>query len=176
MKIFSEDFIVKNDKDSLLNSWKKLSETVKSNQIVSTEPMKQSEGLKKSSSSFKKKQSLSSQSSKKSNNECDAADEIGSINNNSQANNAKINVVKLINKSPVWHEQYKSFALNFNGRVTQPSVKNYQIVHEVNTEYIVSQFGKVNSDLFTCDYSYPLCALQAFSIALSSLDNKIGCD
>ena len=152
-----------------MNSWKKLNETVKAQ--ISTEPIA-SESLKKSGSSFKKKPSLSGQSSKKSNNECDA-DEIGI--NNSQAN-AKINVVKLINKSPVWHEQYKSFALNFNGRVTQPSVKNYQIVHEVNTDYIVSQFGKVNSDLFTCDYSYPLCALQAFSIALSSLDNKIGCD
>lgn len=82
----------------------------------------------------------------------------------------------MINKSPVWHEQYKSFALNFNGRVTEPSVKNYQIVHEVNLDYIVTQFGKVDTDLYTCDYSYPLCALQSFAIAISSLDNKLGCD
>jgi hypothetical protein len=151
-----------------LNSWKKLSETVKSH--VSMETIA-SENSKKNGRIFNKKQSLTSQSSKKSNNECDANEMC-----NSGLANSKINVVKLINKSPVWHEQYKSFALNFNGRVTQPSVKNYQIIHEVNTEYIVSQFGKVNNDLFTCDYSYPLCALQAFSIALSSLDNKIGCD
>ena len=110
---------------------------------------------------MKKRSSLTSQNSKKSNNE---------------DQNIKTNVVKLVNNAPVWHEQYKSFALNFNGRVTQPSVKNYQVVHEVNLDYIVSQFGKVDTDLYTCDYSYPLCALQAFTIALSSLDNKLGCD
>lgn len=110
---------------------------------------------------MKKRSSVTSQNSKKSNNE---------------DQNIKTNVVKLVNNAPVWHEQYKSFALNFNGRVTQPSVKNYQVVHEVNPDYIVSQFGKVDTDLYTCDYSYPLCALQAFSIALSSLDNKLGCD
>lgn len=91
-------------------------------------------------------------------------------------NDDQINVVKLTNKSPGWHPQYRSFALNFNGRVTQPSVKNYQIVHEINGDYIINQFGKVNINMYTCDYSYPLCSLQAFGIAISSLDNKIGCD
>jgi hypothetical protein len=86
------------------------------------------------------------------------------------------NVVKLINKSPEWHKELNSFALNFNGRVTMSSVKNFQIVHELSTNYIVMQFGKVANDLYTCDYSYPFCALQAFAVALSSLDDKIGCD
>lgn len=35
---------------------------------------------------------------------------------------------------------------------------------------IVLQFGRVAEDAFTLDYRYPLCALQAFAIALSSLD------
>jgi hypothetical protein len=86
------------------------------------------------------------------------------------------NVVKLVNKSPEWHKELHSFALDFHGRVTMPSVKNFQICHEINTDYVVMQFGKVNKDLYTCDYSYPMCALQAFAIALTSLDNKLGCD
>ncbi len=32
------------------------------------------------------------------------------------------------------------------------------------------QFGKVGENSFTCDYSYPMCAIQAFGIALSSFD------
>ena len=86
------------------------------------------------------------------------------------------NVVKLINKPPEWHKELKSFALDFNGRVTLPSSKNFQIAHEANVNYVVMQFGKVNQDLFTCDYSYPFCALQAFGVALSSLKDKLGCD
>ena len=86
------------------------------------------------------------------------------------------NVVKLINKQQSYNRDLRSFALNFRGRVTQASVKNFQIVHEINTDYIVMQFGKVNKDVFTCDFSYPLCALQAFGIAITSLDNKLGCD
>lgn len=94
----------------------------------------------------------------------------------STLNGAFKNVVKLINKSPEWHKELHSFALNFNGRVTQASVKNFQIVHEINTNYIVMQFGKVSKDLYTCDFSYPMCALQAFAVAITSLDNKLGCD
>lgn len=38
------------------------------------------------------------------------------------------------------------------------------------------QFGKVDNDIFTVDYNYPLNALQAFAIALSSFDSKLGCE
>lgn len=86
------------------------------------------------------------------------------------------NVVKLVNKSPEWNKELGSFALNFHGRVAMSSVKNLQIVHEANPDYVCMQFGKVNKDLYTCDYSYPFCALQAFALALTSLDNKLGCD
>lgn len=43
-------------------------------------------------------------------------------------------------------------------------------------EYIVMQFGRVAEDLFTLDFSYPLCALQAFAVALSSFDSKLACE
>ena len=86
------------------------------------------------------------------------------------------NIIRLTNKSPVWNQTLRSFALNFNGRVTQASVKNFQIIHPVDIDYIVMQFGKVSKDVYTCDFSYPMCALQAFGVALSSLDNKLACD
>lgn len=43
-------------------------------------------------------------------------------------------------------------------------------------DYIVMQFGRVAEDVFTMDYNYPMCALQAFSIALSSFDSKLACE
>ena len=39
-------------------------------------------------------------------------------------------LVELRNKAPVWNEETQSYVLNFHGRVTQASVKNFQIVHE----------------------------------------------
>lgn len=40
------------------------------------------------------------------------------------------NVIELHNKAPVWNDDTQSYVLNFHGRVTQASVKNFQIVHE----------------------------------------------
>lgn len=42
--------------------------------------------------------------------------------------------------------------------------------------YIVMQFGRVADDMFTLDYNYPMCAVQAFAIALSSFDGKLACE
>ncbi|KAF5302821.1 hypothetical protein FQA39_LY02001 [Lamprigera yunnana] len=86
------------------------------------------------------------------------------------------NIVELHNKTPVWNDDTQSYVLNFHGRVTQASVKNFQIVHDTDPDYIVMQFGRVAEDVFTMDYRYPLCALQAFAIALSSFDSKLACE
>ncbi|XP_065197366.1 tubby-related protein 3-like isoform X1 [Sycon ciliatum] len=75
--------------------------------------------------------------------------------------------VILQNKLPTWSSESESFVLNFNGRVTKASVKNFQIVHPEDTDYIVLQFGRIAEHQFTLDFSYPLCPLQAFAIALS---------
>ncbi|KAJ4916647.1 hypothetical protein Rs2_02197 [Raphanus sativus] len=37
---------------------------------------------------------------------------------------------------------------------------------------VILQFGKVGKDMFTMDYRYPLSAIQAFAICLSSFDTK----
>ncbi|PAA50614.1 hypothetical protein BOX15_Mlig032228g1, partial [Macrostomum lignano] len=86
------------------------------------------------------------------------------------------NLLELQNKTPVWNDSTQSYVLNFHGRVTQASVKNFQIVHANDVDYIVMQFGRISDDLFTMDFAYPLCALQAFGIALSSFDGKLACE
>ncbi|VVC98878.1 unnamed protein product [Leptidea sinapis] len=85
-------------------------------------------------------------------------------------------IVVLHNKTPVWNDETQSYVLNFHGRVTQASVKNFQIVHDSEPDYVVMQFGRISEDVFTMDFRYPLCALQAFGIALSSFDSKLACE
>ncbi|KAH7352130.1 hypothetical protein KP509_19G031400 [Ceratopteris richardii] len=75
-------------------------------------------------------------------------------------------------KVPQWNKELRSYCLNFHGRATHASIKNFQLVTEFNDEHILLQLGKVGKNMFTLDYSYPLSALQAFSIAISTLDRK----
>ncbi len=66
-----------------------------------------------------------------------------------------------------------AFVLNFNGRVTMASVKNFQLVDSSDpTEQVLLQFGRVQKDKFTMDFSHPLSVFQAFSICLSSFGNS----
>lgn len=92
--------------------------------------------------------------------------------------NSEMLVLK--NKSPRWHEQLQCWCLNFNGRVTVASVKNFQLVASLENgqedEKVILQFGKVGKDAFTMDYQYPISAFQAFAICLSSFDTKIACE
>ncbi|XP_020108731.1 tubby-like F-box protein 6 [Ananas comosus] len=89
----------------------------------------------------------------------------------------------LKNKAPRWHEQLQCWCLNFRGRVTVASVKNFQLVASEENgpasqeeEKVILQFGKVGKDLFTMDYRYPISAFQAFALCLSSFDTKIACE
>nr|XP_043609674.1 tubby-like F-box protein 3 [Erigeron canadensis] len=91
----------------------------------------------------------------------------------------KESMLILKNKAPRWHEQLQCWCLNFNGRVTVASVKNFQLVASLeNGEHdnVIIQFGKVGKHTFTMDYQYPLSAFQAFAICLSSFDTKIACE
>lgn len=44
------------------------------------------------------------------------------------------NLIELHNKTPVWNDDTQSYVLNFHGRVTQASVKNFQVVHDSDGE------------------------------------------
>ncbi|XP_012609715.2 tubby-related protein 2 isoform X3 [Microcebus murinus] len=85
-------------------------------------------------------------------------------------------LILLKSKTPLWSEESGAYVLNFEGRVTRASVKNFQIVQPHNAEYLVLQFGRVAQNAFTMDFRYPLCPLQAFAICLSSLDGKLACE
>ncbi|XP_031251383.1 tubby-like F-box protein 7 [Pistacia vera] len=91
----------------------------------------------------------------------------------------------LRNKSPRWHEHLQCWCLNFHGRVTIASVKNFQLVATVDQsqpggkgdeETVLLQFGKVADDTFTMDYRQPLSAFQAFAICLTSFGTKLACE
>eukprot|EP00898_Chlorokybus_atmophyticus_P007952 jgi/Chlat1/8158/Chrsp76S07615 len=88
----------------------------------------------------------------------------------------------LKNKLPRWHEQSHCWCLDFRGRVTMASVKNFQLVAAHPGEDkplsgddgpVLLQFGKVGKDVFTMDYRQPLSAFEAFALCLSSFDTRL---
>lgn len=111
---------------------------------------------------------------------------------NEDDDGSKMRPLVLKNKPPRWHEQLQCWCLNFRGRVTVASVKNFQLIAATQPpaagaptpsqpappehDKIILQFGKVGKDMFTMDYRYPLSAFQAFAICLSSFDTKLACE
>lgn len=83
-------------------------------------------------------------------------------------------VVDLLNKPPSWDANRNCYSINFGGRVTCGSVKNFQLVTSDDPDTVVLQFGKVAKNQFTCDVRWPLSPLQALSIVLTSFDIKLG--
>lgn len=119
------------------------------------------------------------------------SDIIGGTQEGDEGGEAKERPLVLRNKPPRWHEQLQCWCLNFRGRVTVASVKNFQLIaasqpaagaptpsQPAPSEHdkIILQFGKVAKDMFTMDYRYPLSAFQAFAICLSSFDTKLACE
>lgn len=84
--------------------------------------------------------------------------------------------LQLCNKKPYFNNDTNSFSLNFSGRITRPSVKNFQVIHPLEPTYITLTFGKEDSNTYILDYAYPWSALNAFCVGLTALDHKFGCD
>mmetsp|Transcript_84980 Transcript_84980/g.134234 ORF Transcript_84980/g.134234 Transcript_84980/m.134234 type:complete len:488 (-) Transcript_84980:72-1535(-) len=80
------------------------------------------------------------------------------------------------NKPPKWNDQIGAFVLNFNKRVTQASVKNFQLTHSEDPDTVYLQFGRVGKDVFNMDFRHPFSPFQAFAICLSSFDYKLCCE
>jgi hypothetical protein len=82
----------------------------------------------------------------------------------------------LQNRPPWWNVELGAFVLNFGGRVKVASVKNFQLCERTSTfdqEHIM-QFGRIEGrHAFTMDFGWPLTPVQAFAIAISSLQSKI---
>jgi tubby-related protein 4 len=100
--------------------------------------------------------------------------------------------------APMWNENSQVYQLDFGGRVTQESAKNFQIEFrgkqvsafpafrhrdKVNSEAInhfcrfsflqVMQFGRIDGNAYTLDFQYPFSALQAFSVALANVTQRL---
>jgi Tub family len=83
-------------------------------------------------------------------------------------------LLALQNRPPWWNDELQAFVLNFGGRVSVASVKNFQLCDRTDHDRIMLQFGRIQGrHSFTMDFQYPLTAVQAFAIAISSLQSKI---
>lgn len=94
------------------------------------------------------------------------------------------------NKAPMWNEMSQVYQLDFGGRVTQESAKNFQIEFRgkqvkyfelyrsiyISYMYIplqVMQFGRIDGNAYTLDFQYPFSALQAFAVALANVTQRL---
>ena len=68
---------------------------------------------------------------------------VGSSARQRQSGARASGTLALRNKPPKWNPQLGAYCLNFKGRVTQPSVKNFQLVSEHDLDTVLLQFGKV---------------------------------
>lgn len=86
-------------------------------------------------------------------------------------------LVSYVNKDARWNKIMKTFVLNFDDRVTMPSVKNFQMVRQdALRSKIYLQFGRADKQTFNLDFRHPITPFQAFSIAVSSMDYKVCCE
>jgi len=84
------------------------------------------------------------------------------------------NISVLVNRKPTYSENINGYFLNFHGRVSKASVKNFQMVDANDDSKVLLQFGRIGKDEFTMDLHYPVSPLQAFAVCLSTFDYKIG--
>ncbi|KAJ2741708.1 Tubby- protein 2 [Coemansia sp. BCRC 34301] len=82
-------------------------------------------------------------------------------------------IVPLINKPPIFVSETATYALDFGPRVTMRSVKNFQLIHPHDKDYIVMQFGKSGPDSFALDIRFPMSPVMALGVAITSIDRKI---
>lgn len=88
----------------------------------------------------------------------------------------------------MWNENSQVYQLDFGGRVTQESAKNFQIEFRgkqvSQLKYFgmqifiwfsvqVMQFGRIDGNAYTLDFQYPFSALQAFSVALANVTQRL---
>ncbi|CAJ0930296.1 unnamed protein product, partial [Mesorhabditis belari] len=88
----------------------------------------------------------------------------------SRASRLPQNMLTLHNKAPIWNETNQVYQLDFGGRVTQESAKNFQI--EVDSKQVL-QFGRIEGGAYTLDFRAPFCAAQAFAVALASITQRL---
>ncbi|CAF1067803.1 unnamed protein product [Adineta ricciae] len=74
------------------------------------------------------------------------------------------------NRPPLWNEQSQVYQLDFGGRVTLESAKNFQI--EFKGKQVI-QFGRIENNCYTLDFEWPFSPLQAFAVALANITQRL---
>lgn len=77
---------------------------------------------------------------------------------------------ELTSRRPKWNAKHKSLALDFRGRVTKASAKNFQLDNVASRASGKSLLlsGKVADGRYVLDYRAPLSILQAFACVVST--------
>ena len=76
------------------------------------------------------------------------------------------------NKKPHFDESLGAYTLDFDGRVTMASSKNYLLVSSHSLEEVYVRFGRIENREFTMDVRYPVSPLQALGISIASIITK----
>jgi len=84
-------------------------------------------------------------------------------------------------KQPVWNEELQAWTLNFDGRVKMASKKNFllevedkfHLVNEFGEDTEQLRFGKVRKNVYSLDYKYPFCPINALGVAISTFAKKM---
>lgn len=72
----------------------------------------------------------------------------------------------LTSRRPKWNLKHKSLSLDFRGRATMASAKNFQL-ECTSSRKPLFLYGKVAEHKFVLDYCFPLGMVQAYAAALS---------
>jgi len=67
-----------------------------------------------------------------------------------------------VDNPPQWNPKTNTYVYDFKGRVTEPSIKNFQLIPEIDgrrgdtLQDFVLQFGKRDKDEFILDIQFPI--------------------
>ena len=84
-----------------------------------------------------------------------------------------VNKIEYKNQLPNFSKIYQKYFLNFNQRVRLTSKKNFILVNKNGNKVI--QYGKIDKNTYALDFE-SLSPIQAFSISITSIINKIFCE
>ena len=83
------------------------------------------------------------------------------------------NITEYKNKLPIFSKKFQKYFMDFNQRVRLSSKRNF--ILENNNGKKVIQCGKIDKNTYALDFEI-LSPIQAFSITITSLINKIFCE
>ncbi|CAE8594940.1 unnamed protein product [Polarella glacialis] len=74
----------------------------------------------------------------------------------------------LSSRRPKWNARQKTLTLDFRGRCSMASAKNFQLEAENDASKCTLLFGKIASNKFVLDFKHPFGMVQAFAAALTA--------